>query len=275
MPFHAVYLRFRGKSGRLLSPLRRRCLDQPQATAEAPGKGTPWPPTLHRIPRCQRRSLGGPAPPGPTAKPAAGADRPARGNKEQRLTPSGPDLRPSASSADRLSAARVNPLGRSVQPGPGPTGTVAKPAAGPGDRRRRAGRRSARHDASPFKVPSMKSLESSPAARIFSSARSSSLNADDDRFEPALGSPTRRQVSRRTQAILVPLPSPSDRSRGPMAGLDPLLRRQQREASRGPGGGNEPPGRRHDAGEIRHGGPRPQPSASPSLSGAAQPPTSG
>ena len=34
MPFHAVYLRFRGKSSRLPGPLRRRCLEQPQATAD-------------------------------------------------------------------------------------------------------------------------------------------------------------------------------------------------------------------------------------------------
>src|SRR6516165_1946023 len=46
-----------------------------------------------------------------------------------------------------------------------------------------------------------------------------------------------------------------------MIGLHPRPGRQQREASKGPGGGNEPPGRRHDAGEFRHGGTRPQPAA--------------
>ena len=108
----------------------------------------------------------------------------------------------------------------------------------------------------------MKLLESSPGVRIFSSARSGSLKTDDDRFEPSIGSPPRRLVRRRTDrssSLFDPLRIDREAS---WLILNPLLRRQQREASRGPGGGNEPPGRRHDAGEIRHGGPRPQPFAS-------------
>jgi len=64
-------------------------------------------------------------------------------------------------------------------------------------------------------------------------------------------------------SILVSLRGPANRSPSPAVGLLLLLGRQQREASRGPGGGNEPPGRRHEVGEIRQGGPQPRPLASP------------
>jgi hypothetical protein len=115
----------------------------------------------------------------------------------------------------------------------------------------------------PRTVPSMKSLESSPAAKLFFRRSSRSLEADDDRSEPPIGSSPRRQVRRRTNRDSSLVLTPADCSGDPVAQLDPLLSRQQREASRGPAGGNEPPGRRHDAGEIRQGGPRPQPFASP------------
>jgi len=45
----------------------------------------------------------------------------------------------------------------------------------------------------------MKSLESSPASRIFSRVWSRPVKADHDRFEPPMGSPPRRHVRRRTR----------------------------------------------------------------------------
>jgi hypothetical protein len=98
----------------------------------------------------------------------------------------------------------------------------------------------------------MNSLESSPAARFFCLGPIPFLQYGR-RSSRVSGGFTRRR--------LVPLPHAPDRSRSHMIGLHPLPGRRQREASKGPGGGNEPPGRRHDAGEFRHGGTRPQPAA--------------
>jgi len=109
----------------------------------------------------------------------------------------------------------------------------------------------------------MKLLGSSPAARIFTSGRSHPLQADDDRLESRRGPPPHPSVRRWTPPSLVLFDPLRIAREAPWIRSTAPLKREQREASRGPGGGNEPPGRRHEVGEIRQGGPQPRPLASP------------